>query len=152
VKRRCLLALALVTACGGRAPDVKPAGTAPPPTAGTPAPHPAQGGGTLPDVACAAPTCAFHAGAAGYFTCLAGGAGACFHFGGPCTPADACMYDPTDRTYKKCGRAVEGTCAQWTGACAPASACMFDAADGLHHHCDAVSGGACQKYGALCAP
>ena len=104
------------------------------------------------DVGCPTPTCVFHAGAAAYFTCLAGGAGACFHFGGPCTPADSCMYDPAARTYKQCSKPVEGQCTQWGAACAPASACMFDPADGLHHHCDQATGGACARYGALCAP
>ncbi len=60
-----------------------------------------QGSGrvaSVPDVGCLTPTCAYHAGGGGYFTCLAGGAGVCFHFGGPCAPADACMFDPADRT------------------------------------------------------
>lgn len=106
------------------------------------------------DVGCLQPSCAFHAGAAAYFTCLAGGAGACFHFGGPCTPPDACMYDPAARAYKACARPVEGRCQQWGAACAPAGGCMFDPKDGLHHHCDQVdpAHGTCAAYGALCAP
>jgi hypothetical protein len=106
----------------------------------------------VPVIGCPQPTCAFHAGGGAYFTCLAGGAGACFHFGAPCTPSDTCMYDPADRSYKECARASEGTCQQWGAACAPASKCMFNATDGLHHQCDDVSGGACKRYGALCAP
>lgn len=62
------------------------------------------------------------------------------------------MFDPGDRTYKKCGNAVEGVCQQWAAACAPASACMFNPADGLAHHCDELAGGGCTRYGALCAP
>jgi hypothetical protein len=112
-----------------------------------------SGSGIVPDVGCLAPSCAYHAGTATYFTCLAGGAGACFHFGGPCTPTDNCMYDAQARNYKQCSRAVEGTCAQWgASACAPASACMFDPDDSLHHHCEDIAGGACRKFGALCAP
>ncbi|HEX4452655.1 MAG TPA: hypothetical protein VH143_17380 [Kofleriaceae bacterium] len=107
----------------------------------------------VPEVGCPNPTCAFHAGAGSYFTCLSGGAGICFHFGAPCAPADGCMFDPQTGSYHTCAKAVEGACAQWTGnACMPANACLFDAADGLHHHCDQVTGGACAKYGALCAP
>jgi hypothetical protein len=153
---RQLLVLALV-ACGHPA-DVK---------------HATPGGGTIhavgqgsgsaagsaatppvavADVGCPAPSCAYHAGAAAYFTCLAGGAGACFHFGAPCAPADGCMFDAADRTYKSCANPVEGQCRQWGAACAPASGCMFDPADGLHHHCDRITGGTCAQYGALCAP
>ena len=107
---------------------------------------------SAPDVGCLAPTCAYHAGTATYLACLAGGAGACFHYGAPCTPADACMYDAADRTYKTCSTAVEGQCKQWGAACAPASKCMFSPTDGLHHTCEAVTGGTCSRYGALCAP
>lgn len=149
--------IALV-ACGH--PDVK---HATPPGGPNGASHPTAGSGAghgsaalapiaVTDVGCLTPTCAYHAGAAAYFTCLAGGAGACFHFGGPCTPKDSCMYDPSDRTYKTCARPVEGQCQQWGGACAPATGCMFDPQDGLHHHCEQVTGGTCARYGALCAP
>jgi hypothetical protein len=107
----------------------------------------------VPEVGCPNPTCVFHAGAAAYFTCLSGGAGICFHFGGPCAPADGCMFDPQQRTYRSCAKVVEGTCAQWNAnTCAPASACMFDPDDGLHHHCDNIADGTCRKYGVLCAP
>jgi hypothetical protein len=124
-----------------------------PTTPVTPVKRPA----TSPDVAardvpCPAPTCAYHAATASYFTCLSGGAGTCFHFGARCTPADACMYDSTDRTYKKCTNAVEGTCRTWAAACEPPTKCMFDPADGLHHHCDDAGGGTCKHWGALCAP
>jgi hypothetical protein len=106
----------------------------------------------LKDIGCPSPTCVYHAGGAAYFTCLAGGAGMCFHFGGPCAPPDSCMYDAADRTYKSCAKPVEGACAHYGAACAPASKCMFDPADGLHHRCDAAAGGKCTSYGALCAP
>jgi hypothetical protein len=152
---RQLLVIALV-ACGH--PDVKhttpvggPTHVASPGSGsghGSAAPEPT----TVADVGCLTPSCAFHAGTATYFTCLAGGAGACFHFGAPCTPADSCMFDPADKTYKSCARAVEGQCQQWGAACAPAAGCMFDPQDGLHHHCEQVSGGTCARYGALCAP
>jgi hypothetical protein len=104
------------------------------------------------EVPCPTPTCAFHAGGGAYSTCLAGGAGTCFHFGGHCTPPDSCMFDPNDRTYKSCKLAVEGTCQTWAAACEPQSKCMFDPGDGLHHHCDDASGGTCKRWGALCAP
>ena len=107
---------------------------------------------TIPDVGCLAPGCVYHAGTGAYFTCLAGGAGACFHFGGPCAPSDGCMYDAADRSYKQCTHAVEGKCDAWGAACAPASRCMFSPSDGLHHTCDEVAGGGCRTYGALCSP
>lgn len=107
----------------------------------------------VPDVGCPSPSCAYHANAAGYFTCLSGGDGVCFHFGAPCTPADRCMFDAGGKAYKQCAKIVEGQCVEWAAqACAPASACMFDPDDGLHHHCDEVAGGGCKKYGGLCAP
>lgn len=104
------------------------------------------------DVGCPAPTCAFHAGGSGYFVCTSSGSGSCFHFGPPCTPPDACMYDPADRTHKQCTKPSEGKCEAWGAACAPASKCMIDPKDGYHRRCDDASGGTCKKYGALCAP
>lgn len=106
----------------------------------------------VPAIGCPKPTCVFHAGAAGYFTCLSSGAGACFHFGATCAPPDACMYDPSDLSYKQCARTSEGRCMQWGGTCAPATRCMFNPSDGSHHQCDEVAGGRCKRYGALCAP
>lgn len=148
----------VIAACGPKPTAVNPGGSGAGKgtTAGTGG-NSAKPAGTgpvavAPEVGCFTPSCAYHAGANAYFTCLSGGAGACFHFGGPCTPKDSCMYDARDRTYKQCTRAVEGTCAQWGGACAPASACMFSPADGLHHTCEEIAGGSCKKYGALCAP
>jgi len=115
-----------------------------------------SGSGSTPiavrDVGCPAPSCAYHAGTATYFTCTSSGSGACVHFGPPCRPADACMYDATSRTYKQCATSSEGTCAQWGQACSPASKCMFDPKDGYHRQCDEVSAGTCKRFGALCAP
>jgi hypothetical protein len=160
VRHVIVIVAALVGGCGHPA-DPKHAGL---PSAGgkqTVGPtHPAPIGNptggdvavVLPAVGCPSPTCAFHAGASGYFTCLAGGAGACFHVGSPCAPGDACMYDPNARSYKHCARASEGMCQQWGVACAPATKCMFNPSDRLHHQCDEVAGGGCKRYGALCAP
>jgi hypothetical protein len=149
--RTAVILLALA-ACGGHptAPRSQPAKT--PPHVGS-----ASGSATAPDpvladIGCLQTSCAFHAGAGAYFTCLAGGAGACFHFGGPCAPPDGCMYDPSDRTYKTCTKAVEGTCAAWGATCAPKATCVFDPKDGLYHRCDDPAAGACKKYGELCAP
>lgn len=155
--RLSVLVIALV-ACGPKGTDVKSGGGGGGgKTAGGTGGSTNQGGGpagAVPDVGCLQPSCAYHAGANAYHTCLAGGSGACFHFGGPCTPKDSCMFDAGDRTYKQCARVVEGTCSQWGPACAPASACMFSPADGQHHKCDDVDPGrgACKRYGALCAP
>ena len=149
-----MLALA---ACGPKATDVRSGGSgAGGPTVGKGSGSAKPSGpgpvGTVPDVGCLTPSCAYHAGTHTYFTCLAGGAGACFHFGSPCTPKDSCMFDAADRTYRTCTRTVEGTCQQWGAACAPANACMFSPADGLHHTCEAIANGTCTKYGPLCAP
>jgi hypothetical protein len=145
-----------LAACGPKTTDVKTGGGAGGTKVGAGSGSAKPSGptpiGTLPDVGCLKPSCAYHAGGNAYFTCLAGGAGVCFHFGGPCTPKDNCMYDAGDRTYKQCARAVEGTCQQWGTACAPQGACMFSPTDGLHHTCDDVAGGGCKRYGALCAP
>ncbi len=116
---------------GGGGPVVKPGARTPAP-AGTVA---------VRDIGCLAPTCAFHAGTSAYF-----------HFGAPCTPESACMYDAAARSYKQCTKPLEGACLTWGAACAPASRCMFDARDALHRTCEAVDGGACKRYGALCAP
>lgn len=157
VLRILAVSVALV-ACGPRGTDVKSGGsgagggTRVGSGGGSAAPDTPRPAGSVPDVGCLTPTCAYHAGANSYFTCLASGAGTCFHFGGPCTPKDTCMYDAADRTYKQCTRAVEGACEQWGSPCAPASACMFSPSDGLHRTCDEVAGGGCKKYGALCAP
>jgi hypothetical protein len=155
---RTVLLIAVVVACGPKSTDVKQpgggggGGTRVGTGSGSQATTGTTPVGSAPDVGCLAPTCAYHAGGNGYFTCLASGAGVCFHFGGPCTPKDTCMYDAAARTYKQCAKVVEGTCAQWGNACAPASACMFSPTDNLHHTCDEVSGGTCKRYGALCAP
>lgn len=150
-----------VASCGGHPPDVKDGTAATPNGSASGAvvkpKLPGTGSGSqvaiaAPDVGCLTATCAFHQATATYFTCLAGGAGVCFHFGAACVPPEDCMIDPTDRTYKQCAAPVEGACTQWGAACAPKSACMFSFDDGLYHHCDAVSGGRCTKYGALCAP
>lgn len=154
---------ALVVGCGHPA-DPRYAGPSPArPTkiTGTTKPSPSGNGAggnaaapvvVVPDIGCLVPTCVFHAGAGAYFTCLAGGAGTCFHFGASCAPPDLCMYDPADRAYKQCARASEGVCMKWGAACVPPGKCMFTPSDGLHHRCDEVADAGCKRYGALCAP
>lgn len=155
---RPFVLLIALAACGPKSTDVKTGGGGAGgahitgTSAGSTKPPGTGPLGPAPDVGCLTPTCAYHAGANGYFTCLSGGAGACFHFGGPCTPGDSCMFDAADRTYKQCARVLEGVCQQWGAACAPSSRCMFSPADNLHHACDEIAGGTCKRYGALCAP
>ncbi len=155
VRHAVVLAVIFLVSCGN------PARTGPTgPTGGgtvtdkKPGPGTGSTGNPLvaTDVGCPAPTCAFHANAAGYFVCMSGGAGSCFHYGPPCTPADSCMYDPSDRTYKQCSKPSEGKCEAWGAACAPATKCMVDPKDGYHRRCDDASGGTCKKFSALCAP
>jgi hypothetical protein len=154
-------ALVALVACGSSPPaqhgPTPPSNGSAGPVATMPPAGSAAGSGAPPaiavkDIGCPSPTCAYHAGANGYFTCLAGGAGACFHFGAPCTPTAGCMYNATEHAYRTCTNPVEGQCQQWGAACAPASLCMFDPDDGNHHHCDEVAGGTCKRFGALCAP
>ena len=113
---------------------------------------PVTGGLPAAGVACAPLGCVYHAGANAYFACMSSGAGACFHFGARCAPADACMYDAAAKRYQHCDAVVEGACTKWGIACTPGGHCMFDPADGLHHECSAVKDGACTAWGALCAP
>ncbi|MEZ4403814.1 MAG: hypothetical protein R3B06_27575 [Kofleriaceae bacterium] len=103
---------------------------------------------------CPAPGCVFHGGIMGgaYFACLSSGAGACFHFGARCAPADGCMYDPGTASYRACAAPSEGTCAAYGAPCQPAAACAYDARDGLHRTCEAWTKGTCARWGALCAP
>jgi hypothetical protein len=153
------LGLGAAVGCGGGKPQVASAGggartTGTQTTAGT---HGTTGqldtpAGKVPDVGCLQPSCAYHAGTGGYFSCMAGGAGLCFHYGAPCSPRDGCMFDSIDGLYKQCTSIVEGRCARWGGACVPASGCMYSPADRMHRACAASSGGACQQYGASCAP
>jgi hypothetical protein len=146
--------LIFVVACGGT-PAAKPTIKAGPVTKTTPTPT-GQGSANVavnaPDVGCLTATCAYHQNTATYFTCLAGGAGMCFHFGAACTPSESCMVDASDHKYKTCANPVEGTCAQYGAACAPANHCMFSFDDGLYHTCDSAGDGQCKHYGALCAP
>lgn len=145
----------LLVGCGhpAKAPDkpTKPVVTAKTP-ATKPPPDAKPGDPVLPDIGCLTTSCAYHTGGNVYLTCLAGGAGVCFHFGAACTPPDACMFDATDKTYKTCKTPVEGTCTAWAAACNPASKCMVDPASGIYKHCDAPSGGKCPAFGAVCAP
>ena len=103
---------------------------------------------------CEVNSCAYHAGADGYFTCLAGGAGACFHFGGTCAPQDRCMYNAATKRYATCDDISEGKCQRFGKACSPSTGCWFTPADGLHHACEKADAehGTCNKVGALCAP
>jgi hypothetical protein len=174
VKPVAFVFLAFVVACGNppKKPVVPMAGSGTPaatnggtPPAGitgggaiAPAPKPGGGGSTVPapvtlkTVGCPVPSCVMHPAHGTYFTCMNGGAGTCFHFGGPCIPDKACMYDAASNSYKTCTKPGEGTCQAWGAACAPANRCMFQVADNLHHTCDDLSGGTCKKFGALCAP
>ncbi|MBA2540564.1 MAG: hypothetical protein H0V17_13060 [Deltaproteobacteria bacterium] len=153
---RIAIALCLTVAACGNPPDAKR------PTGGSgsaiatnnPTGKPTVGGGpgVLKDVGCPAFSCAYHPGVNQYFTCLNGGAGTCFHFGGACMPDAACMYDSVSKSYKACAKGAEGLCQTWGTACAPTSRCMLDPTDNLHRHCDDLAGGTCRKFGALCAP
>jgi hypothetical protein len=173
VRHLMLAALLALCACGGNPPKkpVVPAGgsnegavapgekKANPAIAPAPAGKPGGGAHTpapvvLRTIGCPVPTCVLHPNHGTYFTCLNGGAGTCFHFGGPCVPDGGCMYDASSSSYKTCSKPGEGTCLAFGAACAPANKCMFSSADNLYHHCDDVDAGrgTCKKFGALCTP
>lgn len=105
-----------------------------------------------PTPRCGDDPCVLHAGAATYHRCLAGAAGACFHYGARCEPADACMIDLATGTFRHCDEPVEGRCGRWGDTCEPAGRCLLDPSDGLYRTCDQVVGGRCQGYGELCDP
>lgn len=143
-------------ATGGGAVDGTPsagggggdAGSAAPPVASKP-------GKPLLDPAgqaCVQPSCAYHAGVGGYFFCLAGGAGSCFHFGSPCEPPEACMFEAASRTFKRCAEVVEGKCQRFGAACEPRGTCWYRAEDRLYRECLDRKPGACARWGDLCAP
>jgi hypothetical protein len=151
------LAVVLVLAACGNPPDVKKptgGGSGSSGQVGTSGGGPTKptAGGTIKDVGCPSFSCAYHAGVGQYFTCLSGGAGACFHFGGACMPDNNCMYDSASKTYKTCSKGAEGLCQTWGAACAPANKCMIDPTDGLSRTCDDPATGSCKRFGALCAP
>lgn len=104
---------------------------------------------------CPAPSCVFHAGTVTggtYQVCTASGAGACFHFGPRCAPADGCMFDPASQRYRACAQPSEGACASFGASCTPAGGCAFDPRDGQHRTCEQWSDGRCTRWGAACAP
>src|SRR5690606_13148677 len=86
VLRILAVSVALV-ACGPRGTDVKSGGGGAGgggrvgSGSGSATPDATRPPGSAPDVGCLTPTCAYHAGANSYFTCLSSGAGTCFHFG-----------------------------------------------------------------------
>ena len=106
----------------------------------------------LEGVPCAAQTCAYHAGSDGYFLCLNGAAGRCFHYGRSCAPADACMFDARSGSYRLCEQAVEGQCVRGGAACDPPERCMFDRASGLYRTCIQGEPGQCHEFGDVCGP
>lgn len=142
------MTLVVAVACSGGSKEVKRSGSgtgsgsARVAGTGSGSAHPAGTPAVIPDVGCLVTSCAYHAGANAYLTCLSGGAGVCFHFGGPCNPPDSCMFDAASKAYKQCASPVEGSCQQWGAACTPAKGCMYTPTDGLHR----------DKSGALCAP
>lgn len=155
MQRWLALVVVAAVACGGQRPDVNVrkseavaqsvTGSGQASAAISPPPEPVK-------IGCPQPSCVYHAGANGYFTCFASGNGVCFHYGAPCTPADGCMVDAAERKYKQCANVEEGMCSQWGATCSPRSACMFRFEDSLHRHCDEMANGTCKHYGELCAP
>lgn len=103
-------------------------------------------------VACAPVSCVYHGGAGAHFSCLAGGQGACFHFGAPCQPADDCVVDPSDRSFRRCAELVTGACQRFGAACAPRGSCWYRAEEALYRECLEKHPGRCGKWGALCDP
>lgn len=105
-----------------------------------------------PTPRCGDDPCVFHTGAGTYHRCLAGAAGACFHYGARCEPEDGCMIDAATATFRRCEEPGEGRCARFADPCQPAGTCVLDPADGLYRTCDSLVDGRCQRYGELCDP
>ncbi len=103
-------------------------------------------------ISCATRRCMYHPGADGYFRCLNGGAGTCFHYGRSCAPSNRCMYDRKARSYRSCSRVSEGRCLAFAAACEPPGRCMFNSSDNMHHVCDKLDKGRCVRFGAICDP
>ncbi len=110
--------------------------------------------GVLPEagIDCAPTGCIYHGGADAYYTCLAAGAGTCFHYGPTCEPASHCMYSAAAGGYHQCSKVVEGQCVTAGAPCEPPGNCYYDPADGRHHRCKRADGGRCLELGGLCDP
>lgn len=97
-------------------------------------------------------SCMFHQGAGGYFSCLSGSDGQCFHFGGVCTPDDACVPDPASGEHRSCENFTEGRCDRLGAACKPEGTCVYDSKEHRYRSCTKTIKGGCQSFGATCEP
>ncbi len=64
----------------------------------------------------------------------------------------ACMFRPSDDTYRRCVHASQGRCHHYTTACTPPGECMFRPSDDTYRRCVHVSQGRCHHYTTTCTP
>lgn len=97
-------------------------------------------------------TCMYHQEAQGYFRCLAGADGQCFHFGESCAPAKQCMFDVSQGVAKTCGEIVAGQCRDFGAACETKDSCQYSAKEARYRECKQSKSGRCTEHGKLCLP
>ncbi|MBL4636452.1 MAG: hypothetical protein JKY56_21520 [Kofleriaceae bacterium] len=96
--------------------------------------------------------CMYHQEAQGYFRCLSGADGQCFHFGESCAPKNLCMFDMSKGVARTCESAVNGQCFSPGDACEKKKSCQYSLTDRRYHICEQSSEGKCKRIGALCLP
>lgn len=96
--------------------------------------------------------CMLHLEADGYFACLSGSDGQCFHYGAACQPASLCMFERSSGLHKICSQVREGRCEAYGSPCEPTDGCMFDVAKGRYRSCESASAGGCKSFTGPCLP
>jgi hypothetical protein len=94
-----------------------------------------------------------HQEAKGYFECLSGSDGMCFHYGTTCEPKDGCMYESSSQLHKVCDEVIQGRCEKFSAkTCEPQDSCMYDTQGRTYRRCTNKSAGACRKFAEHCLP
>lgn len=143
------------SACGSPgkpAAKMSPGNTPDNAKAGEGTPHAEGARGPVTFVKASPKACMLHEEADGYFRCLSGTGGECFHFGATCAPPDLCMYERKSKLHKTCSKESLGRCTAFGSACAPKDSCMYDPAKNRYRKCETAKGGACSRFGDACLP
>ena len=96
--------------------------------------------------------CMFHQESSGFFACLSGADGQCFHYGAVCEPADTCVPDLSSGEFRHCKKFTEGRCERFDASCKPGGTCLYDTAARRYRTCSKPSDGGCSEFGATCDP
>ncbi len=96
--------------------------------------------------------CMFHMEAKGYFKCLSGADGQCFHYGAMCSPDDSCMVDATSGQTKNCTEQDEGECVVFKELCQQKNTCQFSVEERRYKTCTSPAVGGCKAFGSVCNP